>query len=141
MTDDAFFAAFESCRLNRTDWTHEVHVRAAWIALNRADRFEQALERIRLGIQRLNAAFGTPPDKYHETMTVGFMRIISDRRADDPVCSDSSEFLAAHEDLLSREEPILYRYYSPTLLESRLAHEQYVAPDLLSLPEPLAAKP
>ena len=31
MSDDAFLAAFERCHIARKDWTHEAHVRVAWL--------------------------------------------------------------------------------------------------------------
>ena len=43
MTDDEFLAAFEACAFARGGWTHESHVRMAWLYLSRLP-FAEALE-------------------------------------------------------------------------------------------------
>lgn len=137
MTDHDFLDAFEKCAISRADWTHAAHLRIAWTCVCHEDQFDDALNRVRTGIQRLNASFGTSPDKYHETVTVAFMRIVAERIADGPATDSAAAFLASHPDLLSRDEPILHRYYSPALLESRRAHARFVKPDVSPLPEPI----
>jgi hypothetical protein len=53
--DDEFLAAFEAAAIPRPEWTHAAHVRMAWLDLTRLPPGE-ALERVRGGIRRLNAA-------------------------------------------------------------------------------------
>ena len=96
MTDDEFLLAFQTCSLTRPEWTHEAHVRMAWLFLSRFT-FVEALDRIRCGIRKLNARIGQPaithraptrpryrtsngdPNGYHETITIAFARIIAGR--------------------------------------------------------------
>ena len=77
MTDDEFLRAFQECTFTRSEWTHEAHVRMAWLYLTRLP-FVEALDRVRCGIRKLNAKIGTP-DGYHETITVAFVRVIANR--------------------------------------------------------------
>ena len=57
MTDDEFLDAFESCKLARQDWTHEAHVRMAWLYLTRVGFDADVFDRVRCGIKKLNTAF------------------------------------------------------------------------------------
>src|SRR5580704_3857283 len=97
MSDDEFLAAFEECTLTRSEWTHEAHVRMAWLYLTRF-KLTDSIEKARNGIRRLNATFtkaksaaqlqhspeillreNNPPDAYHDTITVAFVRLIAFR--------------------------------------------------------------
>jgi hypothetical protein len=77
MTDDEFLAAFEACRLPRDHWTHEAHVRMAWLYL-REMRLEEVIATVRGGIRRYNASHGNT-EGYHETITVAYLVLIDSR--------------------------------------------------------------
>lgn len=134
MTDDEFIAAFERCTLARGDWAHAAHVRMAWIYLTREPDFTAALGRIRTGIQRLNAHFGTRPDKYHDTVTVAYAALIRQRIERDPKVPGWPQFAERYPELLDWSSPLPLRYYSKDRLFSRAAHEGYIEPDLDALP-------
>ena len=59
MSDAESLSAFEAAAIPRPEWTHEAHVRMAWLYLVRHPQ-EEALEKVRGGIQRLNAVIGSP---------------------------------------------------------------------------------
>jgi len=153
MTDDEFLLAFERCELTRAEWTHESHVRMAWLYLSRR-RFTDALDRVRRGIRNLNAKIGQPPDThrapdrrlcgasriwppngdpngYHETITVSLSRIIASRIW---LGEDYADFRDRNPDLFDRRLPALFQHYSPGLLWSPEARRSLVEPDLRALP-------
>ena len=80
MTDGQFLVKFEKRQLARSEWTHEAHVRMAWLYLARLPVAE-ALGRVRAGIRKLYVVIGSP-DGYHDTITVAFVRVIAARRAE-----------------------------------------------------------
>jgi hypothetical protein len=156
MTDDEFLRAFEACTLTRREWTHEAHVRMAWLYLTRRP-FVEALDRIRRGIRKLNARIGQPPvthraptrprcisvprlptspddpNGYHETITVALTRIIAAR------VRPGEEYAAFRErnpDLLDRALPVLSKHYSNAILWSPEARQVFAEPDLAELPFP-----
>jgi hypothetical protein len=133
MTDDEFLDAFERCTLTRSDWTHAAHVRMAWLYLSRTPDFEDALARIRAGIQRLNAQFGTAPDKYHDTITVAYAALVRDRIDRVGDCT-WDEFGRRHPETLDWQNPLPLRHYSKDRLFSRAAYEAYIEPDIAPLP-------
>lgn len=130
MTDDEFLAAFEAAAIPRPEWTHEAHVRMAFLYLSRF-RAELALERVRGGIKKLNARIGGSPDGYHETITVAFVRVIASRlvRGD-----DFPTFRDRNPDLLDRTLTALLRHYSKDRLHSPEARREFVEPDVSPLP-------
>lgn len=147
MTDDKFLAAFESCRLARKDWTHDAHVRMAWLYLTRCASYRAARDAVRGGLQKLNTAFkaraallcaaptpGATRSKltgYHETITMAFVRLIADRQSDG---EDFAGFRERNPDLFDRKLSALLCHYSPERLFSEEAQKGFVEPDLAPLP-------
>jgi hypothetical protein len=129
MTDDEFLAAFEAAAIARTDWTHEAHVRMAWLYLTRYP-FAEAREQVRAGIRKLNAVIGSP-DGYHDTITVAFVRVIAARVTPGEMYP---AFRDRHPDLLDRTLSALARHYSPEVLYSPEARRAFVGPDREPLP-------
>lgn len=130
MSDDEFLAAFEAAAFTRPEWTHEAHVRMAWLYLTRLP-FADALEKVRRGIQKLNGKIGSP-DGYHETITVAFVRIIADRAAGG---ERYEAFRDRNPDLLDRTLPALLRHYTKDRLDSSEARATFVEPDREPLPD------
>jgi len=70
------------------------------------------------------------PGKYHETMTVGWARLVGSRAvASEPLTFPP--FLAAHPELLRRD--LLRLHYSHELLFSERARAAFVEPDVAPL--------
>jgi len=153
MTDDEFLAAFQACTLTRPQWTHEAHVRMAWLFLTRLP-FVTALDRIRTGIRKLNDRIGQPlithrappqhscktvrstgssgdPNGYHETITVAFARVIASRVR---LGEDFAAFRDRNADLFDRTLPALLRHYSKERLWSPEARRWFIEPDVAMLP-------
>jgi hypothetical protein len=148
MTDDEFLTAFEECELSRKDWTHEAHVRMAWLYVQRIESDADVFDRIRSGIKKLNETFlrrqmascirlpGKKPDPrgldgYHETITVAFVTVIASRIVQD---EDFTTFSARNPDLFDRKFPALLKHYTPERLYSAPAKMEFLAPDLEPLP-------
>ncbi len=131
MTDDEFLTAFEAAAFTRPEWTHEAHVRMAWLYLSRCGPAE-ALERVRGGIQKLNARIGSP-DGYHETITVAFVRVIGSRLTSG---EDFPHFRDRNPDLFDRTLVALLRHYTKHRLHCPEARRVFIDPDLEPLPCP-----
>jgi len=123
---------FWRSKLPAPDWTHDAHLRMAWLTL--ADHaLDEAHILMRVGIIRLNAFHAlveTPQRGYHETITRVWLVLASAaRRAE--VGTDSRAFLERHPGL-TREAPL--RYYSRERLFSVRARAHFMDPDLEPLP-------
>lgn len=137
MDDAELLRQFEAGTLPLAEWTHRAHVKAAFLYL-RALPFEEALKRMRAGIQAYNAAnqvIEGSTSGYNETTTSAFLRLIAATMAAYgrvlPTL-DADAFCETHPQLLSKH--ILRLFYSP---ERRLhpdSKTQFVEPDLAPLP-------
>lgn len=124
MTDADFLAALERCTLPESEFTHAAHVRAAYLYLCRGS-FGQAIDRMAATIRRYATSLGKP-DRYHDTITVGFLALIRERISEDGDGGSWTEFAAANPDLLDRG--LLLRHYRQAQLQSRLARRVFVLP-------------
>jgi hypothetical protein len=132
--DGAFLEAFEARTIPFADWTHRAHVRMAFRYLSRHP-FEEALGRIRKGIQALNLAHQTPEALtrgYHETLTVAWARVVASTIAAHGPFKDSNDFCDRNPHLLQRT--VMRIFYSPGRLFSPEAKRGFVEPDLAPLP-------
>jgi hypothetical protein len=158
MSDKEFLEQFESRTLDRKEWTHEAHIRMAWLYLKRSDSYRRARSRIRSGIKKLNAAFEArladpcgaiaPPEAsampadepkrvgYHETITTAFVRLIAVRIRSGETYT---KFQSRNVDLFDGKLSALMSHYSAGLLFSEEARTSFVEPDLARLPKPWLA--
>ena len=124
MTDAEFIAALESCTLPPADFGHSAHLRAAYLYL-RQGSFGQAIDRTEAAIRRYAASLGQT-DRYHDTITVGFLALIRQRICERGDGGGWGAFAAANPDLFDRE--LLLRYFPKSQLESPLARKVFVLP-------------
>jgi hypothetical protein len=138
MTDEAFLAAFESCTLAKTEWTHAAHVRMAWLYLTRLP-CQAALDAIRRGIRCYNSAVGS--DGYHDTITVAFTLLVRSRLSPADPGEGFTTFAARNPDLFEGCSGLLQRHYDPATLASAEAKWRFVQPGREPLPAPGDAAP
>lgn len=129
LTDQEFVEAFETCRLPIEQFHHRDHLRLAWIYLRRLG-VPAAAVRLGESIRRYAAHHGKP-EKYHETVTVAWLRLLAGS-ANRSGASSFEELLAASPDLLDKNT--LQQYYSPKLLAFESARAQFILPDRKALP-------
>src|SRR5829696_9018978 len=111
MTDVAFARAFEAGAITPAQFDHVAHVRVAWVYLQETASVDEALSQMRDAIRRFAAAAGVP-QKYHETITVLWMRVLADARAAG-ASGELSGVLREHPALADKDLPL--QYYSRQL--------------------------
>ena len=125
MTDDEFVEGFEMGNLLPADFDHRAHLRAAFCLVRRRPFLESCIA-MRDGLRDIARRAGRP-GLYHETITVAFMSIVSQRVASRPdVAWDA--FFETQPDLVDRA--LLGRWYGRETLESATARAQFVMPDV-----------
>jgi len=127
MSDAEFLAAFHACSLPPSCFRHADHLRLAWLHIHQHP-LEVAVDNVRNGIQAYAKHLGKP-ELYHETLTAAWVRLIASHH--EPTFN---EFLRLNEHRLNRE--LLYRFWSPELLQSEKARREWLAPDRMQLPMP-----
>jgi hypothetical protein len=138
ITDELFVRAFERGDVLPSDFDHRSHLRVAWVYLKEAASRDEAVARIRGGIQRFAAAAGKS-QKYHETITVAWMILLEDVRARVPADADLADAIRAYPALADRDLPL--RFYSRDRLFSDDAREGWISPDLRPLAVDTAGSP
>ena len=125
---------FHDCTLPRDEWTHAAHLTVALWHLLEYD-WAEAVPRVRLGIQRYNAAHGvrtTPTGSYHETLTLFWMRRV--RAFLEEGRNEARSLVALANDLAdSADSRLPLEYYTRERLFSAEARAAWVEPDLKSL--------
>ena len=124
MNDADFLAALEACRLPPEEFDHAAHVRAAYLYSLTAD-FPEALGRMRRAVRTFAASLGKA-ERYHETITVGFMALIAQHLHERGDGGGWEGFKASNPELFERE--ILLQFFPRTLLESATARQVFVLP-------------
>lgn len=123
---------FENCSVSANEWTHAAHLTAAlWYCLREPD-LAAATAKMRDGIFKLNAAHGTPntPTRgYHETLTVFWMRTVSDFLGKIKNKGSLAETANAVVENCG-DSGLPLRFYSRGALFSPAARAKYIEPDL-----------
>jgi len=134
MDDQRLWQAFNESSLSSTEWTHEAHVRTAFLHSRRYP-LDEAHLRLRAGIIRLNERHGLVESSvrgYFETLTRVWLVLVADASARSGA-TNSRELLERCPELYDRTLPS--RHYSKELLASVRARSIFVAPDREPLPD------
>jgi len=130
VTDGDFARAFENGAIPPADFHHRDHLRLAWAYLEGCESADEATARIAAAVKRFAASIGKA-DKYHETITVFWMRVMAAARGALPAGSGFDDLLNRDPRLLDKDMPLAY--YSRERLFSEAARAEWVAPDLRPL--------
>jgi hypothetical protein len=135
--DRVLVQRFEDRTLPLEQWTHRAHVKVAFTYL-REHSFDEALQRMRAGVQAFNTLHGvpnTPTSGYNETTTVAFLRLIAatmQAYGEAFPTPDGEAFCNTHPHLLHKQ--VLRLFYSPARRMLPEAKTRFIEPDLAPLP-------
>jgi hypothetical protein len=115
--------ALETGALDPALFPHPEHVRLGYEMLGRYG-FGEAVARFSRGLKLLSAKAGRP-EVYHETITVAFLALIGERRAQDTY-EDWPQFKVRNSDLLDKR--CLENWYGVEQLRSDLARRTFCLP-------------
>jgi len=135
MDDEAFIQKFEAAAWAPDQWHHREHIKIAYLYLRRYS-FQDALGRLRTGIQALNAAQQVPesPNRgYHETMTQAWLRLVHVSLGLYGPSETADAFYDQNPQLSQKQT--LRLFYSPHRFGSPNAKHEFVEPDLAPLPK------
>ncbi len=130
MMDDEFVQAFHAGSLPNAQFRHRDHLRLAWLLVRRLGP-DAGSDAVASGIRSFATQHGNP-EKYHETLTRFWARIVSHHATAHPAIDDFDAFIAAFPHLLDKSLP--YRHWHPETMNSAEARARWVEPDVLALP-------
>ena len=124
MTDGELTRALEQGEIK--DFHHASHLHVAWVYLAESSSVQQAASKMRETLRRFAAAAGKP-EKYHETITLFWVHLLSRAYA---ACHGErlENIVQANPQLLEKNFPLAY--YSRERLFSDEARTSWVEPDL-----------
>ncbi|NOK22476.1 hypothetical protein [Corallococcus carmarthensis] len=127
MDDDVFLEQFS--RGEPDGFAHLDHVRVVYLYTRRVGG-DAAVELTRAGLRALTHRLGVP-EKYHDTVTVAWARLVSQRAATEPGL-DFTAFI--HDNPRFQRKDLLEDYYSREVLFGAEARARFIEPDLRPLP-------
>jgi hypothetical protein len=132
LNDETFLNAFASGALDPVQFTHEAHLRLAWLHLRLYDR-DAAIRNVTEQIRHYDQRHGKG-DKYHCTLTVAAMLLLEGMMKRS-AAEDFPSFLGHHPELVHEFGKLILRHYSPDRLASLAARWEFLEPDLLPFDE------
>jgi len=130
MTDATFRRAFEDCSLSPDEFTHDGHLRMAWIYVI-AHPLHEAIALFCTDLRRYVTHLGDEA-KYHETITWFYMIKVHERAVELDSANSWGEFQRHNKDLFERGGVLLKKNYQPATLSSAKAKTSFILPDLIS---------
>jgi len=129
VTDVELTRALERGEIANENFHHASHLHVAWVYLAESSSVQEAAKKMRNTLRRFAAAAGKP-EKYHETITLFWVHLLS--RAHAASGAEPLEGIVhANPQLLEKNFPLAY--YSAERLFSVEARSSWVAPDLKPL--------
>jgi hypothetical protein len=130
MNDDEFLHAFFSLELPHTAFRHRDHLRLAWLVVRRHGA--GAAGPIVAAAIRRYARAHEHADRYHDTLTAFWVRLVAHAITAGDGDAGFDRFLAAHPLLLDPGLPL--RHWSRDVLFSDAARRAWREPDVVPLP-------
>jgi len=128
ISDKEFEKLFETCKLDPTIFTHEAHLRLAWIHISRYG-LEQAENNIKLQLKNFVASVGAT-DKYNKTLTIVAIRAVNHFRSKSK-SNDFKNYIAEFPKLKTDFKSLINSHYSINIFSSQKSKTEFIKPDLI----------
>lgn len=127
-TDTDFELEFGSCRLDPGIFTHEAHIRLAWICIRKYGE-EEAISQVCTQLARYVDFLGAR-QKYNHTLTIAAVKAVSHfmRRSD---AGSFEDFIADFPRLKYNFRALMQAHYQVDIFADEVAKTTYMEPDLL----------
>ncbi len=130
--DDATFEfKFEEGSLPPSLFTHEAHLRLAWIYIKNYGE-EKAAAKISREIEQFDKLHGRG-NKFNKTVTIAAIKVV-DHFVGKSKSKDFKSFIQEFPRLKTAFKELLDSHYGPNILTSKKAKVQFIEPDLLPFP-------
>ena len=128
LTDQQFKQQFQACTLDPALFTHEAHLRLAWIYIQQYG-IEKALENIPTQIINFVDNVGAR-DKYNHTLTIAAIKTVYH------FCLKSTadnfvDFIQEFPRLTHNFKDLIAAHYQVDIFNNELAKREFIEPDLL----------
>jgi hypothetical protein len=128
LSDAEFSSQFELCTLDPKLFTHEAHVRLAWIHI-RQSGVEKAIGIINQQLLDFVSAIGAT-EKYNQTLTTAAIKAVHHFMLKSQT-SSFQEFIQENSRLNTQFKDLLFTHYKTNIFKSDKAKGEYLEPELL----------
>jgi hypothetical protein len=128
LTDIEFERQFSACSLDPAIFSHEAHIRLAWIHIKKYG-IDRAIENVTAHLQNFVASLGAT-DKYNKTVTISAVRAVYHFVLKSRTNTFQS-FISENPRLKNNFRELLAHHYSTDIFKSEKAKQEYLEPELL----------
>lgn len=128
LTDTEFEAQFSACSFDAKLFTHEAHLRLAWIHIYHYG-IDRAIEHVTIQLQNFVESLGVR-DKYNTTLTIAAIRAVYHFMIKSKT-SNFQDFIAENPRLKNNFKELLSHHYTTNIFTSEKAKAVYLEPELL----------
>lgn len=128
LNDNEFEVAFASTSFPAEIFSHEAHLRLAWIHINKYG-LDDALKNIRKQLLDFVTLIGAV-DKYNQTVTTAAVRAVYHFMLKSNTNS-FQEFILENPRLKTQFKDLLFSHYKTDIFSSEKAKQEYLEPELL----------
>jgi len=127
LSDTEFEEQFRLCRIDPSLFTHEAHLRLAWIHINNYG-VTTAKKNIEHQIRKFVKHVGAE-DKYHQTITIASIEAVYHfmKRS---TAKDFETFIEQNSELKTDFKNLISSHYSQNIFNSQKARIEYVEPNI-----------
>lgn len=127
LSDREFLDQFENCLLIPSLFTHEAHLRLAWLNIELFG-LEIAHGKICEQIKRF-ASHNGAPEMYHHTVTIAAVYAVNHFKKRS-TSSTFKQYIIEFPELLTEFKAIINSHYSIDIFQSKKAKKEYIQPDI-----------
>ena len=127
LSDTEFEKHFIACKLDPSIFSHEAHLRLAWIHIHKYG-MEQAVENIQTQLQNFVASAGAV-DKYNTTLTIAAVRAVG-HFIEKSNTTNFKDFIKEFPQLKNNFKALIESHYSFDVFNSLKAKTEFLEPDL-----------
>jgi hypothetical protein len=124
--------SFESCAIQPSEFSHGAHLSVALWYLSKLT-FAEATERMRTGLDRFLSHHGVGHDKYNETITVFWLKLVESFQRGAGAHLSLAETANRLLETFGNNSKLVFDYYSRERLMSEEAKKVWIEPDLKPL--------
>ncbi|HOY12792.1 MAG TPA: hypothetical protein PLY70_06610 [Saprospiraceae bacterium] len=128
LDDQTFMDQFRNGTLNPELFSHEAHLRLAWLHLRKFGE-KIALENITSQIIHYVTLLGAR-DKYNETLTIAAAKTVKHFMEKQEI-DDFQEFIQTYPRLKFQFKDLLFQHYKVDIFNNEKAKSEFLEPDLL----------
>lgn len=128
LTNTEFENRFQNCELSPKLFSHEAHLRLAWIHINQygaAKAIQNITNQIKNYVKHLDAE-----DKYNETLTVAAIKVV-EHFMNKSQSDNFQDFIIEYPRLKNNFKTLIDAHYGFDIFNSKKAKQKYLEPDLL----------